>query len=124
MLDIPNGDGETALPAAAEAIDPLASLGSVTGSLMSGTEDGAPSAPTAVDIRRLQKLKADQEQRLKALCVRVDRLTAQEHKVWKDVAWTQEKSRQAQEKQWQRQANEAEKLRMDRELTSQEQARR
>jgi hypothetical protein len=68
-------------------------------------------------------LKADQEQRLKALCVRVDRLTAQEHKVWKDVAWTQDKSRQAQEKQWQRQANEAEKLRMDRELTNQEQAR-
>merc|ERR1719440_706536 len=74
-----------------------------------------------MDIKRLQKLKADQEQRLKALCVRVDRLTSQEQQVWKDVAVTQRKSLQTQEKQWQRQAHEAERLRMERELMMQEQ---
>merc|ERR1719199_1515289 len=92
---------------------------------MSGMEeDGQPLAPTVVDIKRLQKLKADQEQRLKALCTRVDRLTAQEQRVWKDVAWTQQRSLQAQEKQWQRQAQQAERLRMEREMIIQETALR
>merc|ERR1719440_492369 len=77
-----------------------------------------------MDIKRLQKLKADQEHRLKALCIRVDRLTAQEQQVWKDVAVTQRKSLQAQEKQWQRQAHESERLRMERELMIQEQTLR
>jgi len=103
------------------AMDQYASMGS----LNSGQSGGElPLAPTVVDIKRLQKLKADQDQRLKALCTRVDRLTAQEQKVWKDVAYTQQRSLHAQEKQWQRQAQEADRSRLDREKMIGEQALR
>jgi len=115
---------EDDLQALPEVVDQFATLGSATGSLMSGMEDGSALAPSMCDIKRLQKLKVDQEQRLKALCVRVDRLTSQEQKVWKDVAYTQQRSLHAQEKQWQRQAQEGERLRMERELMVQEQALR
>merc|ERR1740122_371205 len=64
---------------------------------------GPPPAPALVDVKRLMKLKAEQQERLKKLRVRVDRLASQEQRVWKDVARTQEKSLQAQEKQMQRQ---------------------
>jgi hypothetical protein len=107
---------------AGDNMDQYASMGSATNSLLSGMEDGPPLAPSLVDVKRLQKLKADQEQRLKSLCVRVDRLSAQEQRVWVDVARTQERSLLAQEKQWQRQAQEADRLRMERELMIQEQA--
>lgn len=110
-------------PVPGEAVDQYASMGSATHSMLSGMEeDGISLAPSIVDIKRLQKLKADQDMRLKALCTRVDRLTAQEQRVWKDVAYTQQRSLQAQEKQWQKQAQEADKLRMERELMIQEQA--
>lgn len=112
---------------APEAIDPHATMqsqGSGTNSYFGMEEDGVILAPTLVDIKRLRKLKADQEQRLKSLTVRVDRLTAQEQKVWKDVANTQQRSLQVQEKQWARQASQAEKIRMERELMLQEQALR
>lgn len=108
--------------AAPEAVDQYASIGSVN-SLRSGMdEDCPPIIPNVCDIKRLQKLKADQEQRLKSLCTRVDRLTSQEQRVWKDVAHTQQRSLHAQEKQWQRQAQEAERLRTEREAMVHQQA--
>lgn len=110
-----------------EAVDPMATMqsqGSGTNSFHGFEEDSGMIAPTLVDIKRLRKLKADQEQRLKSLNVRVDRLNAQEQKVWKDVASTQQRSLQVQEKQWSRQASQAEKIRMERELMLQEQALR
>lgn len=101
----------------------LHSQGSVGNSWAAGVEE-VSSVPSIVDVKRLQRLKAEQEQRLKSLCVRVDRLSAQEQRVWKDVAWTQQRSLQAQEKQWQRQEQQAERLRLERELLQQEQALR
>merc|ERR1740122_54188 len=85
---------------------------------------GPPPAPALVDVKRLMKLKAEQQERLKKLRVRVDRLASQEQRVWKDVARTQEKSLQAQEKQMQRQEQHGELARLERQISAQEQALR
>merc|ERR1740122_77989 len=85
---------------------------------------GPPPAPALVDVKRLMKLKAEQQERLKKLRVRVDRLASQEQRVWKDVARTQEKSLQAQEKQMQRQEQQGELARLERQISAQEQALR
>jgi len=103
------------------------SQGSTTNSLTSTaevTEEESPLTPSMVDCKRLSKIKAEQEQRLQMLRARVDRLQTTERKVWKDVTWTQQRSLAAQEAQWRRQAQQAERLRLERDLVSQEQALR
>merc|ERR1719181_1135217 len=81
-------------------------------------------SPSVIDCHRLAKMKVEQEQRLMMLRTRVERLTDQERRVWKDVARTQQLSLQAQEAQWRRQAQQAERLRLERELLAQEQVLR
>eukprot|EP00418_Pyrodinium_bahamense_P012939 CAMPEP_0179121604 /NCGR_PEP_ID=MMETSP0796-20121207/57358_1 /TAXON_ID=73915 /ORGANISM="Pyrodinium bahamense, Strain pbaha01" /LENGTH=284 /DNA_ID=CAMNT_0020820205 /DNA_START=81 /DNA_END=932 /DNA_ORIENTATION=+ len=102
------------------------SQGSTTHSVTSTVEmdEEQVITPDAMDIRRLMRQKAEQEQKLQMLRARVDRLTAQERRVWKDVAWTQQMSLQAQENQWRRQTQQAERLRTERELLAREQALR
>lgn len=56
--------------------------------------------------------------------VRVDRLAAQERRVWKDVACTQRMSLQAQEAQLRRQAQNVERSQLEQELLAQEQVLR
>lgn len=80
--------------------------------------------PTVADVKRLARLKAEQESRLKMLRARVDRLQAQERRVWKDVTWTQQQSLQTQEAQLRRQAQQAEGARHLRDLLGEEQARK
>lgn len=81
-------------------------------------------SPNAADIRRLTRMKAEQERRLKMMQVRVDRLAAQEQRVWKDVACTQRMSLQAQEAQMRRQAQNVERSHLEQELLAHEQALR
>lgn len=78
--------------------------------------------PTVNDCRRLVKMKAEQEQRLKMLKARVDHLGAHERQVWKDVASTQRQSLQAPQNQRRRQAQQEERLHVERQLIAQEQA--
>mmetsp|Transcript_81958 Transcript_81958/g.228432 ORF Transcript_81958/g.228432 Transcript_81958/m.228432 type:complete len:456 (-) Transcript_81958:92-1459(-) len=97
-------------------------MNSLTSTFNTDAGDGEMlSAPTIVDIKRLAKIKAEQEQRLKTLRVRVDRLAAQERRVWKDVTWTQHMSLQAQETQLRREAQQAERMRVERERAAHEQ---
>lgn len=103
------------------------SQGSTTNSLGDGTEvteEEVPLTPGWSDCRRLAKIKADQEQRLKMLRTRVDRLTDSERRVWKDVVWSQHRSMQVQEAQWRRQASKAQQLRREQETMAREQALR
>lgn len=104
---------------------PGRSQGSTTNSMGSTaevTEEEHLGTPSVVDCNRLARIKAEQEQRLKMLRSRIDRLTAQERRVWQDVTWTQQMSLQAQEKQWRRQAQQADRLKLERDLLAQEQA--
>uniref|UniRef100_A0A7S3W4Y5 Trichohyalin-plectin-homology domain-containing protein n=1 Tax=Strombidinopsis acuminata TaxID=141414 RepID=A0A7S3W4Y5_9SPIT len=87
-------------------------------------EEDQSLTPTGTDIKRLQKVKAEQERRLKLLNARVDRLNAQERRVWKDVTSTQHMSLQEQENLWRRQAQEAERSRLEREQHMHRQALR
>jgi hypothetical protein len=80
--------------------------------------------PSWSDCRRLAKIKAEQEQRLKMLRTRVDRLTDSERRVWKEVMWSQHRSLQVQEAQWRRQAQKARNLRREQETMAREQALR
>lgn len=77
--------------------------------------------PTIVDIKRLEKVKAEQEQRLKMLQTRVDHLTNNERQVWKDVTWTQQMSLQTQEAQLRRQAELAQRERVANDIAQQDQ---
>jgi len=81
-------------------------------------------SPSSADLRRLTRLKAEQERRLKMMQVRVERLAAHERRVWKDVACTQRMSLQAQEAQLRRQAQNAERSQLEQELLAHEQALR
>jgi len=106
-------------------VEELASWqGSTTSSLGSTCEVAEEPIlmPTVADCRRLAKMKAEQEQRLKMVKARVDRLGAHERQTWKDVASTQRKSLQAQGTQWRRQAQQEERLHIERQLLAQEQA--
>lgn len=80
--------------------------------------------PTLTDCRRLARVKAEQEKRLQMLHTRVERLTTHEQRVWKEVTSTQQMSLQAQEAQWRRQAKHGERIRIERELLTQEQVLR
>lgn len=102
------------------------SLNSTTNSLTSTAEamEEIGVTPGIVDVKRLAKLKADQESRLKLLRARVDRLSTQERRVWKDVTWTQQMSLQADESRWRRQAQQADEKRLEREQVSEQQALR
>lgn len=74
-------------------------------------DEDAHLVPTAMDIRRLQKLKLEQEARLRQVGARVDMLKSQERRVWKDMTRTQKQQLNHQETQWRRQAKEADNLR-------------
>lgn len=90
--------------------------------------EGVPSTggkvPNAMDIRRLQTLKAEQERRLTQVGTRIERLKAQERKVWKDMTQTQRQQLKHQEVQWSRQAKENDQIRARRELHESSQYRR
>lgn len=80
-----------------------------------------PLAVSTVDIKRLMKIKAEQELRLGMLHARVDRLTEQERQVWKQVTRTQQSSQYRQQLQWRQQTQKAEQMRLEREVMAQEQ---
>jgi|EP00927_Polykrikos_kofoidii_P062322 hypothetical protein len=77
--------------------------------------------PTIVDIKRLEKVKAEQDLRLRMLKTRVGHLSNNERQVWKDVTWTQQMSLQTQEAQMRRQAELAQRERVANDIAQQEQ---
>lgn len=105
----------------------MSAKGSTANSVGSTTEvtDGSEEQPLApigiVDVKRLHKIKQEQEARLNMLKARVARLAHQERRVWKDVQSTQQLSAKAQEAHWRRQAHAAERMRMEQDLLAQEQ---
>merc|ERR1719229_1823312 len=80
--------------------------------------------PGAVDVKRLAKMKAEQERKLAAVRARVNCLATQERRVWKDVTVSQHMSLQMQEAELRRQAQQAERMRVERETASRAQVLR
>lgn len=76
--------------------------------------------PDAVSVRRLMKLKAEQQQRLKTMRARVDRLAVQEERLWKDVTSIQRMSIKAQETQLHKRRLQAERGYAEKELLRRE----
>lgn len=81
-------------------------------------------APDAVDIRRLTKFKAEQEQRLQTMRARVDRLAAQDQRLCKDVTSIHRMSLKVQETQMHKRKLQAERERVEQELLTREQSLR
>lgn len=88
------------------------------------SEEDSGLVPSTVDLKRLARLKAEHESRLKMLRTRVDRLTAQEGLVRKDVTWTHQTSIQAHDSRWRRQSHQAEQSVLKRDFLLQEEAKK
>lgn len=118
-----SGLGLLEKPFCTEAVGTGGSQASTATSTQVMVEDAALT-PTSIDIKRLAKMKAEQERKLKSIRARVDHLGAAERRVWKDVTCTQQMSLQAQEAQVRRQSEQAERLRHEREQMARLQALR
>lgn len=103
---------------------PLSGSASMTDGTLDDADDGPPLSPNIVDVKKLAKMKQEQEGRLRTLNARVKQLRHQEHQVWNDVERTQQFSRQVLEAKDRQQVQHSERRRLEKQMQEEEESRR